>query len=160
MLFAALKESGYVALATMAMHGRDHVVVIRSGAKGLFAHTIFYENELRAESQPATPTADLSPKEIQLAKTFVEAIAGPFAPKEFKDSQREKLQSMVAARMAQNQVSSAGSVAKPLTPALDIMEALKKSIEARRAPETEADAGRRGPGKVTETKSKPRKRSA
>ena len=63
-----------------------NVVVIRPGAKGLFAHTMFYENEVRAENQVETRIAEVSPKELQLALQFVEAIAGPFAPGEFKDS--------------------------------------------------------------------------
>jgi DNA end-binding protein Ku len=160
LLFVALKESGYVALATVAMHGREHVVVIRPGAKGLLAHTIFYENEVRAENQTETRIDDVSPKELQLARTFVEAIAAPFAPEEFKDTRNEKLQAMIAARTVQSQVSLAGSVTKPIPQALDLMEALKKSIEARRPPQPETSTARRGPGKVIEPKSKPRKRSA
>jgi DNA end-binding protein Ku len=33
LLVSALRETGYIALATVAMHGREHVVAVRPGSK-------------------------------------------------------------------------------------------------------------------------------
>jgi len=49
LLYAALERTGYVALAQIAMHRREHVAVIRAGARGILLHTMFYANEVRKD---------------------------------------------------------------------------------------------------------------
>jgi non-homologous end joining protein Ku len=41
------------------------------------------------------------PKELELAKTFLEALEAPFAPEEFKDEYRAELEAMIAKKAAQ-----------------------------------------------------------
>jgi DNA end-binding protein Ku len=163
LLYLALKESGYVALATVAMHGRDHVVVIRPGAKGLLAHMMYYKDEVRAEGEFETKMSDVPPKEVQLAKTFVEAIAGPFAPEDFADSHRQRLEALISTKLARGEVAASAPVSKSASaPAgtLDILEALKRSIEQnQQMRQAESAVPRREPGRVTEIK-KPKKRHA
>ena len=53
LLFTALVDSGYAALGSLAMHGREHVAVIRPGRRGLILHTIFYAKEVRPEGEYA-----------------------------------------------------------------------------------------------------------
>lgn len=143
LLYGALKESGYVALATVAMHGREHVVTIRPGGKGLLAHTMFYADEIRGESEFDSGAAfdsdatGVQPKELQLARTFIEAIAAPFHPQEFKDTQRERLKGLIAEKVARKEVApSRGSDKEAAGDVVagDIMEALRKSIEKMQTP--------------------------
>jgi len=47
LLFEALRESGYVAPAEFAMRGRQHAVILRAGATGIIAHTMYYADEIR-----------------------------------------------------------------------------------------------------------------
>src|SRR6202451_3525788 len=47
LLFDALKRTGYVGVAKVAMHNREHVVILRPGEKGVLLHTMFYGNEIR-----------------------------------------------------------------------------------------------------------------
>ena len=42
LLFQALRESKYYALAKIAMHNREHIIVLRPGAKGILSHTMYY----------------------------------------------------------------------------------------------------------------------
>jgi len=51
LFYRALKESQLAALAEVAMHGRQHIVVLRPGSKGLIAHTMYYVNEVRAAEE-------------------------------------------------------------------------------------------------------------
>lgn len=161
LLFAALQKARYVALARVAMHGREHIVVLRPGQKGLIAHTMFYTDEIRSASEFQTDLGSVAPKELELAATFVEAIAGPFAPEEFKDPYRETVQNLIASKVERKQVARSGPAPRPVTaPVVDILDALKKSLEiaADKPAKTEAPAARRSPGKVTELKSKAQKR--
>src|SRR6202166_251498 len=46
LLFTALKDSGYYGVAKVAMHNREHIIVLRPGAKGVVLHTMFYNDEI------------------------------------------------------------------------------------------------------------------
>lgn len=129
LFYRALKESGYAALAEVAMHGRQHVVVIRCGDKGLIAHTMYYVNEVRGGEEYAAEQADVPAKELDLATRFVEAIAAPFQPDEFTDRYREQLESLIASKSPV--VSRAVATQAPAASGnvVDIIEALRKSLE-------------------------------
>jgi DNA end-binding protein Ku len=73
-LFAALQEAGRVALARVGMYGREHVVIVRPGKHGMLAHTMFYTDEIRFENEFRTDIELVGAKELELARTFLEAI--------------------------------------------------------------------------------------
>jgi DNA end-binding protein Ku len=133
LLFQALKESGYVALAEVAMHRREHVMVIRPGERGLIAHTMFYASEIRSDQEFRTTPGEVKPKELQLAKQLVESLVAPFEPQKYKDKFHQKVQAMIDARIAGKEVAKAPEP-KKTAEVVDIMEALKKSLSAVRKP--------------------------
>lgn len=47
LLFEALRQSQYYALAKVAMHNREHIIILRPGPKGILTHTMFYQDEIR-----------------------------------------------------------------------------------------------------------------
>src|SRR5215218_5141868 len=51
LLLEALRNSRLVGIAQVAMHRREHVVVIRPGQTGIVLHTMFYEVEVRRENE-------------------------------------------------------------------------------------------------------------
>jgi DNA end-binding protein Ku len=160
-LFEALRETQHVALARVGMYGREHVVIVRPGDHGILAHTMFYVDEIRSENEFRANVDGVGAKELELAKTFLEAIEAPFAPKEFKDVYREDLQAMIAKKMSE--AGSAPGVQQPkgTAPVVDILEALKKSIAmARKPPSQETQPKRKTAGRVTEIKSKRQSRKS
>jgi DNA end-binding protein Ku len=161
LLVEALRQSGYVALATMAMHGREHVVILRSGQKGLIAHTMYYVNEVRRENEYPTDVSQINPKELQLAKTLLAAIAGDFAPEEFKDRYLEGVRDLIETKANRKEVAMAGQTtsaeAPESVPVIDIMDALKKSLELKKPAASEQKSARHG--KRSEPKSGARKRT-
>src|SRR5438067_168194 len=132
LLFDALRQSGYVALAEFAMRRRQHAVIIRPGASGIIAHTMYYADEIRNNEEFRTDTALVTTKERDLAVTLIEAMAGPFQPEKFKDSYREKLQELIAAKIEGREIAAEAPV--KAAPVVDIMEALQKSLAMRRKP--------------------------
>src|SRR5512140_2535017 len=46
LLFEALRETGMVGVASIAMHNREHVVILRPGGKGILLHTMYYTDEI------------------------------------------------------------------------------------------------------------------
>jgi DNA end-binding protein Ku len=153
LLFAALVDSGYAALGSLAMHGREHVAVIRPGRRGLILHTIFYAKEVRSEGEYAADPTLAGAKERQLAGMLVEALAGPFEPEKLKNTQEERLRALIESR-APSAVPAAGQPAPAATaPPIDLMEALRKSLAAARKP-----AKRETEPPRTQTARRPRKK--
>jgi DNA end-binding protein Ku len=150
LLYRALAETGYAAIGSLAMHGREHATIIRPGKRGLIIQTLFYQNEVRAEEEYHTDAALVNPKELDLAKTLVRAMATPFDAAKLKDTFEERLKELIQAR-AEEAVSlyERGEGEGPKkAPVVDIMEALRKSLEMAKKPVgtekgTKGQAGRR-----------------
>ena len=136
LLVQALTETGYAAIGSLAMHGREHATVIRPGQQGLIVHTLFYQNEVRSAEEYRSDPALVSSKELELAKTFVRALAAPFEPGKLKDTFEERLQALIHSRASEAvDAYQHGKAAAPAaSPQVDILEALRKSIEMARKP--------------------------
>lgn len=156
LLFRALAETGYAGLGALAMHGREHAVVIRPGQQGLILHTLYYENEVRAAEQYRIDPQLVNAKELDLAKQFVRALAAQFDSSKLKDTFKKRLEELIHAR-AETALAAYQQVEAPARrPVGDIMEALRKSLQmARKPPERErtgaippANTGRSRRGKA------------
>lgn len=136
LLYEALKRSGYVGVAKVAMHNREHIVLFRPGAHGLIMHTMYYGDEVRKTEEFRTDTALVKEKEMALAMSLVEALAGPFEPEKYQDNYRANLNKMIDAKVKGEEI-----VAPPQPEAgrvIDIMEALKQSLAIARKPAVSA----------------------
>jgi len=135
LLFEAMRETGYAALAQVAMHRREHVMVLRPGKSGIITHTLFYPDEVRSTLEFRTDRSVVTPKELTLAKMLIETLAGPFEPEKFKDTYRQRLQELIEAKVEGRQIAPA---AAPVTAkVVDIMDALQKSLAAASARKSE-----------------------
>ncbi len=132
LLFEAMRKSGYVALAQFAMHNREHVVILRPGRTGIVLHTMFYETEIRRNDEYRADTANVAEKELSLALLLIENLAAPFEPAKYRDTYKDKLDAMIAAK-----IEGEETVASPTTkpkPATDILAALERSLAVMKKP--------------------------
>jgi DNA end-binding protein Ku len=153
LLFDALKRTGYVGVAKVAMHNREHVVILRPGEKGVLMHTMYYQHEIRQVDEFRTDLSLVKEKELALATSLIEALAGEFEPEKYKDNYRENLLRMIEAKKQGEEV-----VATPepqQAKVVDILEALKASLAMAKKPAASATTSE--PAAVAE---KPAKRRA
>ena len=132
LLFETLRETGYFGIAKVAMHNREHVVVLRPGGRGMVLHTMYYADEVRRTDEFRVDATNLKDKELALARMLVESLAGEFEPEKYSDAYRDNLRKMIDSKVAGQEV-----IATPEThmaPVIDIMEALRKSLEMRKPP--------------------------
>jgi DNA end-binding protein Ku len=154
LLFDALKRSGRVGVAKVAMHNREHIVILRPGKNGVLMHTMFYNHEIRKVDEFRTDLSLVKDKELALASSLIEALAGDFEPEKYKDNYRENLLQMIEAKK-----QGAEIVATPepqQAKVIDIMEALKASLAMVKKPAGSATTAE--PAAVEETR--PAKRRA
>jgi DNA end-binding protein Ku len=152
LLFEALRRSGHVGLAQVAMHNREHIVLIRPGRTGIALHTMFYESEIRRADEYRTDTAGLSEKEVNLANMLIETLKAPFEAAKYRDTYREKLDELIAAKLAGQETVEAPEP-KPAT-VINILDALQRSLElsASRKPAASEQAPTEAPKKRRSSK--------
>jgi DNA end-binding protein Ku len=147
LFFKALEETKYNAIAKVSMHNREHVVLIRSAENQLILHTLFYQDELHAANKQTIPaTTSATKKELELATALVRQLAGPFKPDQYHDTYRENVEKLIEQKKKGEKVTPEPKPRK--APVIDLMEALKKSLQSA-APAKEAK---------TKTAGKPAKR--
>jgi DNA end-binding protein Ku len=127
LLFHGMQRSGYCAVATVAMHRREHVLILRPSDAGIVAHTMFYVDEIREAPEVPTDLSLVTKKELDLAETFINGLAGPFKPEAFRDEYAAKLKALIEAKVQGREIPETAPV-RAVGETLDIMEALKKSL--------------------------------
>ena len=155
LLFEALKRSGYVGIAKLTMHSREHIVILRPGKNGMLLHTMYYEDEVRKVEEFRTDTSLVKDKELDLARTLIQSLEAEFEPAKYKDSYRENVMAMIEAKVEGKQVVGPPET-QHLAPVVDIMEALKASLAAGRKPPQSAKAAAET-GRSTEDVPKPKR---
>ena len=148
LLYAAMKKTGFAAMAQLAMHGREQILVVRLGAKGLVAHTMYYYSEVRRDEEFSAATDHLNPKELDLASKLIEHLAAPFNPEQYVDAYKSRVQALVDEKVNRVPAHSEEPAAAPASrkPPVDILEALKRSLEKA--------AERKAPQQATRTRRK------
>lgn len=132
LLLESLKKSGYVALAKIAMHSREHIVILRPSAQGITLHTMYFEDEIRKTEAFRTDTSGVKDRELDMAMMLVNALAAPFDPSKYKDSYRENLRAMIDAKIAGQEIVAPVEVQQ--VKVIDILDALKASLAALKKP--------------------------
>jgi DNA end-binding protein Ku len=131
LLMKAMQESGYAAIAKLYMHQREHIVIVRPGAKGMTLHTMFYSSEIRAAEAVPVDKIELKDQEKALAQQLIASLAAPFEPQKYRDTYQDNVRALIEAKLKGQEVTE---VAQPhLAPVVDLMEALKKSLAENQA---------------------------
>ncbi len=133
-LFRALSEAAYAAVGSLAMHGREHAVVIRPGKHGLILHTLFYAGEVHAEQEYRSDPQLAGTKETEMARLFIQALAAPFDASKLKDTFEERLRGLIESRASTASAEVTPGEARKPAPVIDIMDALRRSLELARKP--------------------------
>ncbi|MBM3725594.1 MAG: hypothetical protein FJW40_09240 [Acidobacteria bacterium] len=133
LLFEAMRSSGYLAVAKLLMHNREHIVVLRPGKRGMILHTLYYRDEVREMDEFRTDTSNIREAEVKMALGLIEALAAPFDHEKYRDVFREQLRAMIQAKIDGQEVVAAPQ-SQEIAPVIDIMEALKQSLALLKKP--------------------------
>lgn len=129
LLYKALKEKGVCAVAKIAVRNKESLCLLRPTDKGIVLETLFYPDEIRAQTDLKLADAAVDERELNMAKSLVDLLYEDFSPEKYKDEYRAALLGRIEAKVAGQEVQA---VAEPSGPAqvIDLMEALKQSLEA------------------------------
>jgi len=129
LFMAALQDTKRAAIAKVAMHNREHVVLIRPAEGGLVLHTLYYEDELHKGHKAQAPKSKFSGRELDMAKSLVQHLTAKFKPGEFHDTYRENVERLIEEKKKGEKITTVKQPRK--APVIDLMEALKKSLQSK-----------------------------
>src|ERR1700693_446489 len=141
LFLAALTATKQDAIAKIAMHNREHIVLIRPSKGGLVLHTLYYPNELHTANRSEAPKTKYSTKELELARSLVNQLKAPFRPQEFKDEYRENVERLIEQKRKGQKITEVKQPRR--APVVDLMEALKRRLKSS-APAAAKDSERLG----------------
>jgi DNA end-binding protein Ku len=160
LLSAALRESGRVAIAKQATRGKQYVVMIRPHEEGLLLEQLYYQDELRSFDEIPLEEGEVNEAELGLAKQLIDqASADAFDPTQFKDEVREKTLELIEAKVAGQEITAAPAE-ESKTQIIDLMAALKASIEGDEGERKPAAKAGKKSGKSAAKKKSTRKKAA
>ncbi|MFE9637048.1 Ku protein [Streptomyces sp. NPDC006463] len=136
LLEQALATAGKAGIATFVMRQHEYLVAVKAENGVLTLHTLHWADEIRDPKKeignlPGQTKA--SDKELKMAEQLIDALSMRWDPEEFHDSFQEKVAAMIEAKRAGETVEKAEPAAKP-TAAVDLMEALRASVERAGSP--------------------------
>jgi DNA end-binding protein Ku len=128
LLHHALKDSGRIGIGKVVLRDREDVVAIAPMDNGLVVYRLRYPAELR--NIKAVPQlsdhVEVDPNQLKLARSLVDTMATSLDKIEFKDRYYEALKDVINAKVEGKEVVTFVEEEQPV---LDIMTALKQSIE-------------------------------
>jgi DNA end-binding protein Ku len=133
LLVKALEDSHRVAIAKLTMHLREYTIFVRPRNHGLTVHTMYFRNEVREVQGygEADHKVKLKPQEIKLAEQLVESLSEDFRPERYHDTFQENLKALIDAKLNGETVVEERPAKR--APVIDMMEALKKSVQQSEA---------------------------
>lgn len=143
LLRQAMHQADKVAVATMVLRNKEHLVTVRARQDVLVLETMHFVDEIRRPEQQIPVLADLEDQEFTEAERstaglLLESMTKPWVPEDYHDTYRERVESMVEAKRQGQTVLREGPP-PPAPPVIDLVQALQASIEraekgARRSP--------------------------
>lgn len=134
LLFRAMEETGRVAIGRFVMRTKEYLVAVRAAEHVLVLETLFYADEVRDPKEAWVPSIEEpSERELQLARQFIEALAGDWEPTRLRDTHRERLLDLLQSKAGEALEVPEAEEDTPVTPATDLMEILQASVDAARS---------------------------
>jgi DNA end-binding protein Ku len=128
LLSETLKQAGMLGVGKVVLRDREIPLLLAPYDKGIVMYRLRYPNEVRDINEvPMLGQVKADKDQLKLAKTLVDSMTMRFADLEMKDHYTEALKNIIDAKVAGKEVVM---VAEEAPEVVDIMTALKASIDA------------------------------
>jgi len=130
----ALTNTDRVAIVKVALRQREQLATLRVRDDVLVLNTMLWPDEVRtAKFDFLDDDIEARPAELAMAGSLIESMAAEFDPTVYTDNYREALQEVIDAKVAGREVVAPEEPEAAPTAAVDLMAALRASVERARA---------------------------
>lgn len=159
----ALSDADRVAIVKIALRQREQLATLRVRDDVLVLNTMLWPDEVRSVDFPfLDEDIETRPAELAMASSLIDSMAGSFKPDEFTDNYRAALQEVIDAKVEGREIVQPEEAEEAPAAAVDLMAALKASVERAKkargeAPEERARAAEAAPIDTAKTSSTAKK---
>src|SRR3954464_5805733 len=150
----AMQDADRVAIVKIALRQREQLATLRVRDDVLVLNTMLWPDEGRSvDFAFLDEEIETRPAELAMASSLIDSMAGSFKPEEFTDNYREALQEVIDAKVEGREVVAPEETEEAPSAAVDLMAALKASVERAKAARGEsAPAAKAAPAKKAAAK--------
>lgn len=124
-----LKKSGKAGVGRIILRDKEDVVLLKAEDNGMIMYKLRFPDEVRQlKDIPDTDGIEVDQKQLALAETLVDSLVTTFDKVDFQDRYKDALMNLVNEKIDGKEIVSL-SEEKTERPVIDIMDALKASIE-------------------------------
>jgi DNA end-binding protein Ku len=129
LLLEALKETGMAAVGRFILRGNETFCLIRPRGDALALETLFVAEDVRsqAEIEEAVSETKVKKPELDLARQVIDSLVAEFDPDELQSTYRRDLRALLESKLDGQPIAKPEEV--PEAPVIDLMEALRASVE-------------------------------
>jgi len=162
LLRRTLEETDRTAIVHFALRQKTRLGALRVHGDVLMLQSLLWDDEVREAKFPSLgEKVRISPAELKMSEQLVESYASDFSPEKFSDDYQDELRQLIEAKLKKGDDVSTEETfgnepeAEGGGEVLDLMDALKRSVEASRS--AKKPAARKPPHKTTRKAAEPRK---
>ncbi|MFS8477471.1 MAG: Ku protein [Micromonosporaceae bacterium] len=135
----ALADSERVAIVKVALRQREQLATLRVRDGVLVLNTMLWPDEVRTPNFGfLDEEITLRPPELAMASSLIDSMAGAFDPDAYTDDYRAALQEVIDAKVSGREIVAPPEAAPAPAAAVDLMAALRASVERARTARGEA----------------------
>jgi DNA end-binding protein Ku len=133
-----LEDTDRVAIVQFTLRQKTRLGLLRVHGKVLLLQSLLWDDEVRQAEFPSLDAdVRIQKRELEMATSLVESFASDFSPADFTDEYQEQLKRLVDAKLEQGEsVDTEATFGEQEEEGdgevIDLMEALKRSVEANR----------------------------
>ncbi|MBL7961120.1 Ku protein [bacterium] len=158
LLSETLKQSGKVGIGKVVLRDREDVIMIAPHEQGIILHKLRHPNEVRKiENVPQIESIKINKDELKLALNLVDSMTTEMKEMDLTDRYHEALRDMIESKIAGKEVVTVAEEEKPV---VDIMTALKQSIEQAKSQKKPMEKAKGEKQEAAEAKPKGKRKSA
>jgi DNA end-binding protein Ku len=140
LLARALRQSKRCAVGRWAARGKQYIVMLRAVEDGLVMQQLLYGTEVRSIKEIDIPKTDVKDAELKLAQQLIEQQASDrFDPSAYTDEVRARIEAAVQKKVEGQEITMA-EAPEPGAQVIDLMDALRASLEKKPAKKAKAAA--------------------
>lgn len=142
LLLEAMKESGRCALAKWSWKSKQYVVQVRAAADGLVLQQLLYADEVRSLKDLDIERVTVAPSELKLALQLIDQISqDEYDPTQYVDEEKRRVLAAIDEKIAGKQIVASERSAEPApSNVIDLMEALRASLDGKKTKPKETEA--------------------
>ena len=139
LLRRTLEKADRTAVVQFALRQKTRLAALRVRGEVLLLQTLLWPDEVRqAEFASLEQRVRISAKEMQLSSALVKSFSNDFEPEQFRDEYQGQLRQLIEAKRREGDTldteeACGGSEEGPGAEVIDLMEALKQSVQRSRA---------------------------